>query len=170
MSMNRASKIASGVVAPCDGRRHANRRPGRIGGIGGQQAVRLGRSGAAAAEFAIVLPILVGLLFGTVEFGLLLFSYSSMQSALRDVTRQVAVNTISVATAENSIRARLPGWMRQDAVITINQTTPGNPATNVYTGSVSVIANQATPLSFYTRASDWSMQTTMEMKQELPFI
>lgn len=121
-------------------------------------------------EFAIVSPILIGLLFGTIEFGFVFYSYSQMQSAVRDVTRQVSVNTIGVGDAPDEIRGRLPGWMRGDATIALAETTPGNPATNVFTATASVPAQRATPLRFWTAAGDFDVQTSMEMKQELPYL
>jgi Flp pilus assembly protein TadG len=109
-------------------------------------------------------------MFGTVEYGLMLFSYSSMQAAARDVTRQVAVNTLAIGGAQAEIRSRLPGWMRDDATISVTQTTPGNAATNVYTATVSVSSDAATPLTFFTRAAPFTLETEVEMKQELPFL
>jgi Flp pilus assembly protein TadG len=129
-----------------------------------------GRGGAVAAEFAMVSPILIGLMFGTVEYGLMLYSYSSMQAAARDVTRQVAVNTLPVGSAQAELKSRLPGWMRNDATISVTQTTPANAATNVYTTTVSVSSAKATPLTFFTRAAPFTLQTEVEMKQELPFM
>ena len=68
------------------------------------------------------------------------------------------------------IGARLPGWMRNDATISVTQTTPANAATNVYTTRVSVSSAKATPLTFFTRAAPFTLQTEVEMKQELPFM
>lgn len=132
---------------------------------------RLGRrrDGAVAVEFALVTPILLGLLFGTIEYGLTLFTYSSMQTAARDVTRQMAVNTLATTGAVAEIRSRLPSWMRANATITVSQSAAGNAATNVYTTVVSVPMSRASPLTFYTKATSGSLRTEIEMKQELPF-
>lgn len=46
-----------------------------------------GQRGAAAIEFAIVLPVLVLLLFGTTEFGLLLYNQQVITNASREGAR-----------------------------------------------------------------------------------
>jgi len=46
-----------------------------------------GQRGAAAVEFAILLPVLVLLLFGTIEFGLLLFNKQVITNASREGAR-----------------------------------------------------------------------------------
>ncbi|TPE61825.1 pilus assembly protein [Sandaracinobacter neustonicus] len=139
------------------------------GGHGLLRRLRRRRDGAVAVEFALVLPVLMGLLFGTIEYGLTLFTYSSMQTAARDVTRQMAVNTVASGSAVTEIRNRLPGWMRTSATITVSQSAAGNAATNVYTTVVSVPMSKASPLAFYTKATSESLRTEVKMKQELPF-
>ena len=47
----------------------------------------IGQRGAAAVEFAIVLPVLVLLLFGSIEFGLLLYNQQVMTNASREGAR-----------------------------------------------------------------------------------
>lgn len=51
-----------------------------------------GDGGAAAVEFALVLPILVALLFGIVEFGFAFNTQISMTQAAREGVRVVALN------------------------------------------------------------------------------
>ena len=46
-----------------------------------------GQRGTAAIEFAILLPVLVLLLFGTIEFGLLLFNKQVITNASREGAR-----------------------------------------------------------------------------------
>jgi Flp pilus assembly protein TadG len=46
-----------------------------------------GRRGASAVEFAIVLPLLILLLFGIVEFGLLLYDKAVLTNASREGAR-----------------------------------------------------------------------------------
>lgn len=132
--------------------------------------LRADRRGAAAVEFALVIPAALGLMFGTFEFGTAFFSYATAQAAVRDVTRQVAVNTMPVGSASTAIRTRLPEWARDDAEITVNQSSPANPATNVYTVVVSMPMSAATPLQFFTLATNGTLQTTLRMKQEMPYV
>lgn len=46
-----------------------------------------GQTGAAAVEFAVVLPLLVLLLFGSIEFGLLLYNQEVIINASREGAR-----------------------------------------------------------------------------------
>jgi hypothetical protein len=48
---------------------------------------KLGQKGAAAVEFAVVLPLLVLLLFGSIEFGLLLYNQEVITNASREGAR-----------------------------------------------------------------------------------
>jgi predicted secreted protein len=112
----------------------------------------------------------MGLLFGSFEFGVAYFSYSAAQAAVRDVTRQVAVNTMPVGNASSAIRSRLPDWARDAASISITQSSPANPATNVYTVVVSMPMSAATPLQFFTLATNSTLRTELRMKQEMPYV
>jgi hypothetical protein len=127
------------------------------------------RSGSAAAEFALILPVLTSMIFGALEFSSIFFSYSALQSAARDVTRQVAINTIEVGQAEAAVQERVPGWMRQDVEVRIVQTSPADITANVIRLTAEVPATSATPLRFFTKSTDWDLQTVVEMKQETPF-
>ncbi len=83
---------------------------------------RGGDDGAAAAEFALVLPLLSLLIFGVVEFGQAFYRYQAVQSAAREGARVGAVEpgaecarvtqsleTASVGTASCTVVASCPG-------------------------------------------------------------
>ncbi len=52
--------------------------------------LRRRRDGIASVEFAIVLPILVLMLFGTIEFGRLLVDYQLVNKSARDAIRYLS--------------------------------------------------------------------------------
>ncbi len=52
-----------------------------------------GESGTALIEFAIVLPLLITILFGTIEFGLLMFNKQVLTNASREGARYGIVST-----------------------------------------------------------------------------
>ena len=51
----------------------------------------LNNKGAAAIEFAIVLPVLLTILFGIVEFGLIMYNKAMITNASREGARQAAL-------------------------------------------------------------------------------
>jgi Flp pilus assembly protein TadG len=55
-------------------------------------------NGAAAVEFAILVPLLLIVVFGIIAFGLVLFSQISATHAARETVRQIAVNNPNVDT------------------------------------------------------------------------
>lgn len=128
------------------------------------------RKGAVAAEFGLVMPLFISMFMGMVEYSFVYFTYGSMQAAARDVTRQIAVNTLSVSQATAEVKSRMPGWTQSSLTVVVNQSTPGNPATNVYTVQVALPIGKAAPISFYTKAQTGNISSTTEMKQELPFV
>ncbi|MFN3591812.1 MAG: TadE/TadG family type IV pilus assembly protein [Thermaurantiacus sp.] len=75
------------------------------------------RCGGVAAEFAIILPVLLLLSFGIIQIGLLTYTYSSMHTSARNAARLMAFG----ATAEQAgiaARAQLPPWIAAGATIT----------------------------------------------------
>lgn len=127
------------------------------------------KSGAAAVEFALVVPVLFAFFFGMIEYGFVYFTYGTMQAAARDVVRQMAVNTIDADDGEAEVRSRLPDWAFGDAAITVTQTDATNPITNIYQIDVEVPVSSATPMAFFSRAQSSNVHTRVQMKQELPF-
>lgn len=59
---------------------------------------RHGERGAAAVEFALVLPVLVVLLFGIIEFGFILYSKEVLTNASREGTRAGIVQAVPKPT------------------------------------------------------------------------
>lgn len=50
------------------------------------------RSGSIAAEFALIVPLLLVLIFGVIEFGRVMWVRNSLQSAVEDAARCYALN------------------------------------------------------------------------------
>ncbi len=159
--------LANGAVASSEAQTATSgfRKAGRLLG-----RLRRNRSGAAAVEMALVTPVMLGLLMGTFEYGIAFFTYNTMQVAARDVGRQVAINTMLVGNAEAAIRTRLPEWARTGATVTIQQSAPASPNTNVYTFIITMPMSAATPVRFFSLANNHQLRTELRMKQELPYV
>lgn len=57
----------------------------------------VGKSGQALVEFSLVLPILILVIVGIIEFAILFSSFLVVQNAARDAVRQIAVGGSDVA-------------------------------------------------------------------------
>ena len=75
------------------------------------------RSGAVAAEFALIVPLLATLMFGVLQFGFAIYTYNAMETAARTGARQIAFGT-NTAAAEAATRAALPDWVAGAATVT----------------------------------------------------
>lgn len=82
--------------------------------------------GAAALEFAIVLPVLVLLLLGIIDFGIVMGAQTQISNAAREGARAGAL-TGSYSQAEKAAKnaiAGMPGAADSSTTVTITCTTP----------------------------------------------
>ncbi|WP_203335309.1 TadE/TadG family type IV pilus assembly protein [Nocardioides limicola] len=74
----------------------------------GRRTRRSGERGATAVEFALIVPLLLLLVFGTIQFGLYLWSVQAGTSATAHAARRMAVGDCRTeAEVRNVVRARL---------------------------------------------------------------
>lgn len=127
------------------------------------------RRGASAVEAAIVFPVLIALLLGTIEFSFVLYTNNALQTAAREVARQLAVNYIPPAGAAAEIADRLPPWVGDGAEVTVAQSAPADPATNLMTVEITLPVADATPINLFNHlVGGMTLNTAVTMKQELP--
>lgn len=117
----------------------------------------LSRRGSAAVEFAMVLPMLMTVLIGTMQYGLLMFTYASMLDAARNATRKLAVGAATEAQAKTAALAVLPSWVAAANWTITPQDTATTGTTSVQT-TIAVPAKKASVLSFVP------MPTTLTVK------
>lgn len=75
------------------------------------------RRGAAAAEFALVLPLLLMMMFGGLQYGSLFFAQNSLQTAARNGARALASGAVSAGDVQTAVRGDLPGWIAPGDVV-----------------------------------------------------
>lgn len=135
-----------------------------------RSGARADRSGSVAAEFALIVPLLTTLLLGIIEFGTVFFCYSAMQFAANGAARQMAVNVADQATAITAARDVLPGWVRDDVAITVDQSDPGDPNRNVIRVRMVADAQAMAVTGMLTRMVPWTLTADVSIKQELPYV
>ena len=81
--------------------------------------------GAAALEFALVFPVLLLLLVGIVDFGMLMSTQSVVANAAREGARTAALsnNSMAAQSAVNRAIADLPGATNIGTTVTVGCTT-----------------------------------------------
>ena len=96
--------------------------------------VKKGQKGASAVEFALVLPLLLVILFGIVEFGLLFYNQQLITNASREGARFGVVATTTRKTLDeikltvrNFCYSNLIGFPKGTLGTTL---TPGGPCIN----------------------------------------
>jgi Flp pilus assembly protein TadG len=82
---------------------------------------RRGRSGSAAVEFAIMLPVFLAILFGIIQFGSVLFLHNNMVNAAREAARRMSVAELDKPAAEAYVQNYLAGW---NLPFQVNATVP----------------------------------------------
>jgi Flp pilus assembly protein TadG len=115
---------------------------------------RRSERGAAAVEFAILLPVLILILFGIIEFSIAYNHEQGLHAAAREGARVAALPQTTQATVIDRVRSALQGVMDstdiQNATITVtpsgNQPCSGVPAGTHVIVTVSAPDDLAIPL------------------------
>jgi Flp pilus assembly protein TadG len=87
-------------------------------GTAKQRVERRDERGAALVEFALVLPILVFLLFGIIEFGRLLNTQVMITSAAREGARFATLGS-SASAITSQVRASCPSLVADDVLVAV---------------------------------------------------
>ena len=81
-------------------------------GLRGTLLRALGRDqrGAAAVEFAFIMPILLLMFSGILQFGSVMFLENHMTNVAREASRRVAVGELTEADAATMVQGALVNW------------------------------------------------------------
>ncbi len=107
-----------------------------------------GQRGAAALEFAIVLPVLVLLLFGTIEFGLLLYNQQVITNASREGAR-FGIVAQSPRQTPQAIAGVVTSYCGGNLITFGNNATAGPYVTTTSTGTGTTFGDNLTVLVTY---------------------
>ena len=107
--------------------------------------------GTVLVEFLIVMPILLMLLFGAIQYGMLFVTYNGMLSAVRETSRQWSVGTLKteaeVTAATKDYLRRAAPWVQVASVSTPVITTVGSTTTKQLSLTLSVPSFSATGMN-----------------------
>ncbi len=118
------------------------------------------QKGAAAVEFAIILPLLIMLVFGIIQFGIAYNNWISLTHAARHGARIAAVGDYeSIEDFENQVRQSSPTVEIENITLDIQGNYIGDPVVVTVSGYVLIID---IPL-----VDSWPVQLTSEASMRL---
>ncbi|MEW5932694.1 MAG: TadE/TadG family type IV pilus assembly protein [Bacillota bacterium] len=130
------------------------------GGPAGWWGAAGGERGAAAVEFAVVAGLLVTMLLGMVELGLVLDAQLVVSMAAREAARQAAVDG----------GASTKAYQRAEETLRLGALDPGLAAVEIWPRQASygtvVHARVSYPYTFLTHALEWVGGRGVELKTE----
>ncbi len=129
------------------------------------------KSGANAVEFAIVVPVLLLIVLGIIQFGIILFTYNNMVQAAREAARTLAVQETTAADAQTIALNQL-GFSGLAFTVTICEpagptcSAPLDPASDVSV-MITVPLSEATIVDILGLFSTGDLQATVTMRKEV---
>ena len=123
------------------------------------RACRMDVAGVAAVEFAFVIPILLLLFSGIVQFGSVFFLENPMTHVARETSRQVAVGALTETAAVSSAQQALVNWgVNYDvSVATVDQD---------FTVAISLPLREAALMDILGLFQTGNLTATVTMRQE----
>jgi len=119
--------------------------------------------GAAAVELAVVLPLLLTLVFGIIEFGWVFMVRETLTNSSREGARVAVLQ----GSTEQDIRDRVAASMNPTGLSTytvqISRSSPGNPSETV---KVLIPFADVSLLGGYLGPTDFNLGATMVMRKE----
>ena len=131
-------------------------RDGRVG--------RRRERGAAAIEFALLLPAFLLVIAGIVDFGRAFFTQIELTNAAREGARAAVVSTTTAAAIESRASASAPGLPDLSTTATICGTAGGNATVNASTSFEWILLEPAMSLFGAGGALPATLSSTAVMK------
>ncbi len=113
-------------------------------------------------EFAFILPVLMAMLTGIVQFGGLFFLQSTMAQVARETARALVVGEINQSGAQTFADAQLINW---GITYTVTVTPPNPPTTNDYTVLISAPMAEASLVDIFGFFQSGTLQAQARMRQ-----
>ncbi|MEI6485788.1 MAG: TadE family protein [Sphingomonadales bacterium] len=73
------------------------------------------RTGASAFEFALVLPVFLVMMLGTMQYGVLFYTWNMALYGARNAARAVAVSSTNVSGGQTMMVNAMPPWVTSRA-------------------------------------------------------
>ncbi len=121
--------------------------------------------GSAAVELAFVLPILVTLLGGVIQFGALFFIQNEMTGAARSAARALAVGQATSTQAETIALNQLAQWPMTFSV-TVTSPNPSDPNDKDFSVQITVPAAEATFVDILGMFASRELTSKVTMRDE----
>ena len=122
--------------------------------------------GVVAVEFAFVIPILVMMFAGIVQFGAIFFLQGNMGNAAREVARTLAVGGINSQTeAETLANSKLINWgVTFDVTTTLPD--PNDPNDTDFTVTITAPLSEAAIVDFLGIFKNGTLSASASMREE----
>jgi len=130
--------------------------------------------GAALVEFTLVLPILILLTAGVVQFGYIFFVQNTMQNMAREAARGIAVGELSATGSDTTCPGGVAGSAEEhvcdglsglNGTFTVNAVDPPDPGDDVVV-SVSLPMEDATVMDPFNMMGNGNITTEATMRKE----
>ena len=162
MSTARTPAKAESASARRPARRHAA--PGRK--ARGLLDWRRSDSGATAVEFAFVLPVLLMIMAGIIQFGAVFFLQNNMANAAREAARALAVGSIETkAESKQLVEQKLVNWGVTFGVAT-SIPDPGNAADTDFTVTITAPLSEAAIFDYLGVFEGGTLRASASMREE----
>lgn len=127
-------------------------------------------SGQALVELAVVLPLVLALLCGTIEFGWMCFNQINIANLAREGAREGVIYSAG-GSSPTALTVKLleeaPGNMKDRLTVDICYSNPGNPREGDVVVKIEYRAAAITPvLGIVTASNDYILSSTCIMKVE----
>ena len=124
------------------------------------------QSGVAAVEFAFIIPLLVIIFAGIVQFGAIFFLQNNMTNVAREVSRSLSVGTIETdSEATTMANSKLINWGVNFSINT-KIPDPSDPNDTDFTVTISVPLSEAAIFDILGVFKTGTLAATASMREE----
>jgi hypothetical protein len=122
--------------------------------------------GAAAVEFAFIMPILLLMFSGILQFGSVMFLENHMTNVAREASRRVAVGELAEADAATMVQGALVNWgVTYDVTITTEEAEDDDDNEDV-TVAISLPLSAAALIDVLGLFENGNLSTSVTMRME----